>query len=929
MASDVREQLQRPFVGRVEELLALERWAEQARGGKPMIVVLEGEAGMGKSSLVTRVLSVVDRAAVARASGDETESVLAFGVARQLCLSAALSVRSRHGAQREPVEISDDADPLVVAAELRTLLDRAARTSGLVILIVDDLPWTDRASAAAVLATLRSLHSDHVLALLATRPGLLARLGDEWCRFVAGDHRVERLRITGLARDELVVLGEALGAGRLPAWAATRLAEHTGGNPLHCCALLEELEPNWWARSDRLPAPRALSSVVLARLGSLGQGTQRLVSAAAVLGRRTRLGAAARLAELVDPVDALDEACRAGLLVEARAGPASEVAFSHALVHRAIYDDLGPARRRRMHRGAVELVGWQAGLAHRIAAASGPDEVLAGDLEAAARSALGRGQSAQAASWLALASAASTAAGERDRRELDALEVLVDDGAVAEAERLLAREDEPPATPRRNILTGELDLLAGRVTEGRERLVHGWEARAADPDQAIGGRAALLLASSYLFDGRVADALVWIERAAAARAPSLGQRVLALRAVIMAVDGRAHESLMLLDSLASEPSDVSLAENDLLIARGLARIPGNDLEPVIADLTTAADRLRARGAVRTTGQCLAWLAAAEYLQGAWDDALAHGELAVELAVAQDCVADVGLAKAHAALVPAARGDWATAAAYAEAAHDAAQRLRSATVRAAAVTARVSLATARGEPEETVRSAGEIGEHRAARLLERIGPLDWRSLEVDALITLGDLSRAETALRELVACRPARAGAGNALTTARLSGNLASARGDGSAAERHFLAAWRAADRLEMPLALAQLEVDDARRLRHDGYRAEAIGRLRSARARLEHLQARPYLDRCDRELGACGVRGPSEARSGSLGLTLAETAVAELVAVGNTNRQVAAELFLSVKTVEFHLRNIFAKLDIRGRRELAATLGTSPGLRLG
>src|SRR5205085_6118263 len=98
--------------------------------------------------------------------------------------------------------------------------------------------------------------------------------------------------------------------------------------------------------------------------------------------------AAARLAELVDPIDALDEACRAGLLVEARAGPASEVAFSHALVHRAIYDDLGPARRRRMHRDAVELVGWQAGLAHRIAAASGPDDLLAKDLEAAARSAL-------------------------------------------------------------------------------------------------------------------------------------------------------------------------------------------------------------------------------------------------------------------------------------------------------------------------------------------------------------------------------------------------------------------------------------------------------------------------------------------------------------------------------------------------------------
>ena len=892
-------------------------------------MVLEGDAGIGKSSLLTRLASTVADAAVLRAGGDETESMLAFGVARQLRDSAGMAIAQRHGAVHEPVEIPDGADPLVVAGRLRTLLRSAERASGLVILIVDDLPWADRASAAAVLAALRSLHTDHVLALLAARPGQLARLGDEWCRFVAGDHRSDRLRVTGMTRNELIALGEALGAGRLPGWAASVLAEHTGGNPLHCCALLEELEPSWWARSDRLPAPRALSSVVLARLGSLRQETQRLVSAAAVLGRRCRLESAARLCELADPIDALDEACRAGLVVETRDGPTSEISFSHALVYRAIYDDLGPARRRRMHRGAVDLVGWRAGLGHRVAAASGPDEQLARDLEAAALVALGRGQSAQAASWLALASAASTTVRERERRGLDALEVLVDDGAVAEAERLLARDEDPPATARRSVLTGELDLLAGRVAEGRERLMHAWEARDNESDEAIGARAALLLASSHLFGGRLADAIVWIERAAAARAPSLARRVLALRALIFAVDGREHEGLRLLGSIPTVPSEVPLAETDLLVARGMAKIPGRDLGSVIADLTTAAERLRLGGAARTTGQCLSWLAAVEYHRGAWDDALAHGELAVEMAVAQDRVPDLGLAQAHAALVPAGRGDWTTAAAYSDAAHDAAERLGSATVLAAAVTARASLATARGRPEEAVRAADDMREHRGAKLLERIGPFDWRSLEVDALIALGELTRAEFALRELAAARAANLASSDVLTTSRLSGNLARARGDSHGAERHFSEAWYAADLLEMPLALAQLEVDDARRLRHDGRRSEAIGRLRSARVRLERLQARPYLELCDRELAACGVSGSSEARSGSLGLTPAESAVADLVVAGNTNREVAAELFLSVKTVEFHLRNIFAKLDIRGRRELAVTLGPSQGRRLG
>ncbi|HUA06066.1 MAG TPA: AAA family ATPase [Solirubrobacteraceae bacterium] len=923
------EQPRKPFVGRAEELSALERSTDRARAGNPTVVVLEGDPGIGKSSLLTRVASTVADAAVVRASGDETESMLAFGVARQLLDSAAMAIAGRPGAARELVDIPDGSDPLVVAGQLRTLLRSAERATDLVVLIVDDLPWADRASAATLLAALRSLHTDHVLALLAARPGQLARLGDEWSRFVAGDHRCDRLRVTGMTRHELIALGEALGAGRLPGWAANLLAEHTGGNPLHCCALLEELEPNWWTRSDRLPAPRALSSLVLARLGSLSQETQRLVSAAAVLGRRCRLENAARLAELADPIDALDEACRAGLVVESQDGPTSEISFSHALVHRAIYDDLGPARRRRMHRTAVDLVGWRAALGHRVAAASGPDEQLARDLEAAARDALGRGQSAQAASWLALASAASATMPERERRVLDALEVLVDDGAVAEAERLLARGEDPPATARRSVLTGELDLLAGRVAEGRERLMHAWEARHTEPDEAIGARAALLLASSHLFDGRLADAIVWIERAAGARAPSLARRVLALRALIFAVDGREHEGLRLLESIPAAPSEVPLAETDLLVARGMAKLPARDLESVIADLTTAAERLRLGGADRSTCQCLSWLAAVEYHRGAWDDALAHGELAVEMAVAQDRVADLGLAQAHAALVPAGRGDWTTAAAYSDAAHDAAERLGSATVLAAAVTARASLATARGRPDETVRAADGMRDHRGAKLLERIGPFGWRSLEVDALITLGEFTRAETALRELAAARPARLARGDVLTTSRLSGNLARARGDVPGAERHFSEAWYAAELLEMPLALAQLEVDDARRLRHDGRRPEAIGRLRSARVRLERLQARPYLEVCDRELAACGVIGASETRSGSLGLTPAETAVADLVAAGNTNRQVAAELFLSVKTVEFHLRNIFAKLDIRGRRELAVTLGVPQGRRLG
>jgi len=133
----------------------------------------------------------------------------------------------------------------------------------------------------------------------------------------------------------------------------------------------------------------------------------------------------------------------------------------------------------------------------------------------------------------------------------------------------------------------------------------------------------------------------------------------------------------------------------------------------------------------------------------------------------------------------------------------------------------------------------------------------------------------------------------------------------------FRQAWNAARGLNRPFEIARLELDDGRRLRRSGRRAEAVRSLRSARDRLESLNATPYLELCDKELAACGIGARAEMLPSALGLTRSELAVAGLVAEGKSNREVAAELFLSVKTVEFHLRHVFSKLQIHGRRELA------------
>ena len=120
----------------------------------------------------------------------------------------------------------------------------------------------------------------------------------------------------------------------------------------------------------------------------------------------------------------------------------------------------------------------------------------------------------------------------------------------------------------------------------------------------------------------------------------------------------------------------------------------------------------------------------------------------------------------------------------------------------------------------------------------------------------------------------------------------------------------------MPLELAQLEISDARRLRAAGQPQQAVARLRSARQRLITLGARPYLEICDRELAAAGAPPGPETAPALPGLTLAEQAVARLVGTGRSNRQTAAELYVSVKTVEFHLGHIFDKLGIRSRKDL-------------
>ena len=429
---------------------------------------------------------------------------------------------------------------------------------------------------------------------------------------------------------------------------------------MYCRAVLEEAAAGGLdLDGESLRVPRSLAGVVLLRVGALSPAARQLVEAAAVLGHRCELAAAVALADLADPLPALGEAVAAGILAEEPGGAVAGIGFSHLLVQRAVYGGLCPARRRRLHQRAAGLVDRDRALGHRVAAAAGPDDGLAGELEAAGREAQRLGRTAQAAAWLAQAAAVSSEPAAADRRLLDALEILVAYGEVAEAEVLAARVAAAGPGARRSWLLGTLDFLAGRTAAAEARLREAWQAHDRARDASVGAAAATRLALLCLVAGRIPEAIEWGERAAAAGAApaAVRHRALGVLAIALFADGRGPEGLARLAFLPAAPVRGAAGGHRHARLRGMARVLAEDLAGAIADLSTAAARLRAGVPLRTASLCLSYLAGAECRLGSWDDAVVHAELAVSLARDADRVWEFGYVHSVAAVVPALRGDW--------------------------------------------------------------------------------------------------------------------------------------------------------------------------------------------------------------------------------------------------------------------------------
>jgi DNA-binding CsgD family transcriptional regulator len=890
------------FVGRQSELRILGERLAAAEMGQPQVVYVEGEAGGGKSTLLSRFLGSLANAVILQVGGDEAETLLSYGIIDQL----------QPGVLTEP-----GTDPLAVGVRLLDLFDRLQSGGQVVVLALDDLQWADRPSARAVLFALRRLRADKVLAVVSARAGGLADPG--WARFVGGDARVTRIRLGGLGPGDLTELASALGLGVLSQRGASRLAAHTGGNALYCRALLEEIGvARLTAAGDRgLPVPRELSAVILARVAALPAAVQSFLAAAAVLGQHAPISVIVSVARLPDARNEVDAAVAARLLTEDAS--TLELAFAHPLYRAAIYADLSPASRRELHARAGEVVAGRARLAHRAAASLGPDEALAGELEASARAAAAAGDAAASAWALEQAAALSLAAQDREGRLLDAAMVLLNAADTPGAARVLASCQVSSA--RRDALTGLLGVFTG--SPGAEgSLLAAWQAHDPATEGETGARAATSLANWMVLSGRPDHALTWADRAVSGTVPGSVLRVMArtAQAYAFAAASRIPEGLAALGFLSVSGYEVPMTETDALIMRGMLKVYADDLPGAIADLGVAAARLRTGRPSTYPGPCLAHLSEACFRRGDWDAAVAHAQLATSLAQDTDRPLDLARAHARSAQVLAFRGQWPAAQAHVSAAWAAAERFPLVLAVACAAVAGACFAFARGDLAGVLAATEPV---RATRLLGvggRPGIVNWRAIEADALIGLGRLDDAETALSEFEDAIPAAGLASAALALARCRGNLAVARGYAAPAEAAFRRGHVIEAQVLMPFEHALLSLDDGRRLRAAGNRPAAVAQLEKAHRLFSGLGADPYVQACATELAALQVTAETASPAALLGLTRAELAVARLAATGLTNREVASQLYVSVKTVEYHLRNSYIKLDITSRRALAALL---------
>jgi DNA-binding NarL/FixJ family response regulator len=896
------------FVNRRGELSALADDAATVSRGEARVVQLSGPAGIGKTALVSTFLSAHPELTPVLVAGSEFEAGVHLGVAEALLRTLAV----RGGLAPEPASASAEADPLACGVALVHHLGRAQGPDGAVALVVDNLDWVDPTSKVALAFALRRLNADRILAVLVgpeeVRPD--TPLG----RLIDGPHgRTER--IAGLDAAAVRQMAAQVGS-RVSAAQAGVLRAHTDGNPLYLRTLLAELPAGCSIDAHRLPAPEPFAAVALAPLARSAEPARRLVSAAAVLGMESRLADAARLARVPSPAQAAEQV--PGSLVTIADGPLGWVVrFTHPLNRAAVYHGLPPAERVRLHALAAGQTVGRAALWHRLRAAVLPDPALAADLVRAASSEAASGQLETAAEDLVGAAQVHPDAPARHRLVLDAADLRLWASDPSGAAALLATADDPTDS-RWHYVHGHLATVTGRLEEARAELEAAWE-RSGPEDDDVRGPMAGLLAQLSIVHGRGEAGAAWATRAVAAlpRGHPLLSLSMACLALALWLAGRRAEARASMSTLPSDPEGVTLDDAAQLAIRGQLRLWDDDPAGSRADSARALQLGLGSGVPLYALTAAGYLTEAEYRLGEWSDAVVHGDLAVSLVEDTDQLWLGGFAHGVAALVWAARGGWAVAEAHVTAAGAAAQQLGNQASHAYAANAAAHLAFARQDWPGVLAACAPLYNLVSRDGAFEPGVLAWRELYQEGLIATGRTDEARGDLKEALDLAQDRGRRSALARLARPQAALALADGDATQARRVLEAGIEHAEAACGPFDQALLLDALGRLLRRQGSRRQAAARLQAALDRYGLLRAVPFIGRCGDELASCGLH-PAPRVPGPMRLSPREQAVVRLTVRGLTNRQIAAELVISVKTVECHLANVFAKLGVSTRTQLAA-----------
>jgi len=898
------------LVGRDEELAVVDAFlARRAEG--PTVLVLEDDAGIGKTSIWQEAVERADANGlrVLSCRPAEAESKLAFSGLADLCETVPGAVFEHLPApQSRALQIAllradpEDAapDPRAVAAGFRSLLVGLGSAT---LVAIDDLQWLDASSAAAVGFAMRR---EPVLLLVTRRKGrpVVADLEQA----VSGAKRIELGPFSVAATHELLLrrLGQSL-----PRPLLVRVNETAGGNPFYALELARQVMEGGVSAGDPLPVPEDLRELLMRRVRRLSPGARELLLAAAAVGRPTRtlLGAAIS-GEL--PAG-LEEAESAGIL-EGR-GP--RVFFTHPLYAATVYASAPRELRRRLHERLAEVVEDDEERARHLALASdSPSEDVAAALEQAAWRARARGAPAAAAELLELA-IGLTPAGEQAalrRRKVAAADDHFSAGAVEEGVRLLENllSESSAGDERAEVLlrlaeasddlSAKLELLEQalqeRITDQRVlsrihvRLSQGWP----------------LLGMGYgLEHGSIA-----LHHAELSGERRLIVRALSRLALWELWAGRSPSRSVMRAVELEEPGDSLRGYDNPRLALAMWRMYQGRLDEARTlfeeALTEVAGDEFASVAVR------ARLVDVAVRSGDWRLAEAEADSVCELVEQIGTKHDGGFTLYLKALVQAQLGRIEDARAIAEAG--------------------ARFAREAGQDNSLVMNLGvlgfvELSLGRDTEALPHLQPLlDWIDekglglsthpvvpFAIEALVAVGRLDAARALVDRFSAEAQAIDSPWALALACRCQALLASVEGDlpralaalDSSLAHHAQGRW--------PFEHARTLLLGGRVQRRAKQKAAARHALEQALAIFEALPAPLWADRAREEIARLGAR-PSRRTD----LTETERRVAELAASGLKNREVAAQLFLSPKTVEANLARVYRKLGIHSRAELGARL---------